>query len=59
MYKCDCCKYRNSYDCADGWGLPKDGCEHFVLDYETLDDTQKKIVCDRLFEKEEQDDWDW
>lgn len=40
--KCKYCKYRHSWDCDDGWAYPKNGCENFELDKNTLNKNEKK-----------------
>lgn len=43
MSACDHCRYRNSYDCDDGWNRHKN-CEEFELDFDTLNSRQKKTI---------------
>lgn len=37
------CKYRNSYDCADGY-CNCEICESFSLDFDTLTKKQQKTI---------------
>ena len=43
MSACNHCRYRNSWDCDDGWNRRR-GCSEFELDYSTLSDKQKKTI---------------
>lgn len=44
MSVCSHCKSRNGWECGDGWALPKDGCEYFSLDFDTLTPKQQKAI---------------
>ena len=44
MTVCEHCKYRNSWECGDGWNRQKGGCEEFRLDWNTLSNEQKKAI---------------
>lgn len=41
--KCDFCRFRHSWDCDDGSPYPENGCEHFVLDKNSLTDEEQRI----------------
>lgn len=43
MSACNHCRYRNSWDCDDGWNRRR-SCSEFELDYSTLSDKQKKTI---------------
>lgn len=47
---CYYCKYRNSWDCEDGWGR-REGCEYFVVDGERLSRKQNRTI-QKILEKE-------
>ena len=38
MDRCDYCKYKNSWDCEDGWDRVRNDkiCDDFVLDFKFL-----------------------
>lgn len=59
MSVCEHCKYRNSYDCGDGWGLPKNGCDEFELEFSTLSKKQQKAIRRILSHEDDNDDCDW
>ena len=46
MNRCDYCRYKNTWDCEDGWGRVDNNkmCEDFVLEFEYLSDKQKKKI---------------
>ena len=46
MNRCECCEYRNSWDCEDGWGRKNNNvfCEDFKLDFNQLREGQKKKI---------------
>ena len=44
MTVCEHCKYRNDWECGDGWNRQKGGCEEFKLDWDTLSDKQKEAI---------------
>lgn len=52
MSVCEHCKSRYSWDCDDGYAYPKHGCSEFVLDWDTLNQKQKKAIIRNLDEKE-------
>jgi len=55
MSRCDYCKYRNSWDCDDGWNRVSDDsyCESFSLDFMSLTKKQRKAIQKMLMRKEE------
>ena len=44
MTVCEHCKYRNGWECGDGWNRQEGGCEEFKLDWDTLSDKQKEAI---------------
>jgi hypothetical protein len=50
MSVCDHCTARNSWDCEEY--QPKNGCEDFHLDFNTLTDKQKKAIRRTLIAQE-------
>lgn len=56
MSACNHCKYRNSWDCDDGWNRRRN-CSEFELDYSTLSDKQKKTIQKILDKEDEHDDY--
>ena len=59
MSVCEHCTYRDSYDCRDGWGLPKNGCDEFELEFSTLSKKQQKAIRRIFANEKERDDYDW
>lgn len=59
--RCDYCASRYSWDCDDGWNRvsPSNICEDFKLDWDTLSDKQKKIIQNKLMEKNHAWGWDY
>lgn len=53
MCVCDHCTSRHSWDCDDGCGYPKGGCEYFHLDFDTLSKKQQKTIKRILTQEEE------
>ena len=41
---CAHCKYRFSWDCDDGLAYPKNGCDDFSLDVNTLDEDDARLL---------------
>ena len=37
------CRYRNSWDCGDGW-CSCENCKYFVVDLDTLSDEQREAI---------------
>ncbi len=54
MSRCDYCRYKNSWDCEDGWDRVSNDkmCEDFALDFETLSDKQKKKIQEILMRQD-------
>lgn len=52
MAVCNHCTYQYSWDCDDGLPYPKNGCEDFKLDFETLTKKQQKAIR-RILSREE------
>ena len=46
MNRCDYCRYKNSWDCEDGWDrVPNDKiCDDFVLEFNLLSKKQQKKI---------------
>ena len=46
MDRCDYCRYKNTWDCEDGWDRVDNNkmCEDFVLEFKYLSDKQKKKI---------------
>ena len=42
--KCEHCKYRYSWECDDGLPYPKNGCDSFQLDEDTLSKEQLDVL---------------
>lgn len=42
-YTCDNCKSRHTWDCDNGWNRHK-SCDEFELDFNTLNNKQKKTI---------------
>ena len=57
MSVCNYCKYRNSWDCESCH--PKNGCDDFHLDFETLSKKQQKAIRRTLIAQNStsRDDW--
>lgn len=57
MSVCDYCKFRWSWDCESYH--PKNGCDDFHLDFETLSKKQQKAIRRTLIaqERSSRDDW--
>lgn len=55
MNRCDYCRYKNTWDCEDGWGRVDNNkmCEDFVLEFEYLSDEQKKKIQKILMRQEQ------
>lgn len=51
MTACDYCRFRNSWDCGDGWNRRKN-CENFTLDWDMLNEKEKKTIQKILDNKE-------
>lgn len=52
---CEHCRYRHSWDCDDGLAYPKNGCDNFALDFDTLTDKQKRAIRRILIHEGESD----
>ena len=48
------CKYRNSWDCEDGY-CNCENCEDFKLDFDTLTKKQQKAIKRILSHKDDED----
>ena len=46
LNRCDYCRYKNSWDCEDGWDRVRNDkiCDDFVLEFKYLSDKQKKKI---------------
>ena len=53
---CDHCTQRHTWDCDDGLPYPKNGCDNFKLDFETLSKRQQKAIRRILSHKEDDKD---
>jgi hypothetical protein len=40
---CKYCRYKNSWDCADGWNRRED-CSEFVLDWDALSKSKQELI---------------
>jgi hypothetical protein len=40
---CEYCRYRNSYECDDGWNR-RSNCSEFELDWNTLSNKDKRTI---------------
>ena len=54
MSACDHCRYRNSWDCEDGYNRKRD-CKEFELDFDTLSNKQKKVI-QRILNREDDEE---
>ena len=55
MTVCEHCQYRYSWDCQDDF-KPKNGCESFKLDFDTLTKKQQKAIRKILINEENCDE---
>ena len=55
--KCEMCRFRYSWDCDDGLAYPKNGCEYFKLDMDTLSDNQRDLLIVMGLLEDTQDWW--
>ena len=46
MSRCDYCRYKNSWDCEDGWDRVDNSkmCDDFVLEFNLLSKEQQKKI---------------
>jgi len=51
---CEKCRYKNSWDCEDGY-YRRPNCEEFVLEWHYLTDKEKTIVKQALESKLEEE----
>ena len=58
MAVCDHCRFRHSWDCEDGFAMPKKGCDSFELDFDTLTKRQQKAIRKILSHEDEEDCYD-
>ncbi len=58
MQRCDYCSYKNSWDCDDGYNRISNDviCENFKLDYDLLNNKQKKTI-QRILMNEKTDNY--
>ena len=56
MTVCEHCQNRNSWDCQDDYYRPKNGCEYFKLDFDTLTKKQQKAIRIILIHEENYDE---
>ena len=40
---CEYCRYKNSWDCADGWNRRKN-CDSFSLQWDWLSEEQQRLI---------------
>lgn len=57
MSICKYCTDRNTWDCEDCH--PKNGCEFFKLDFDTLSKRQQKAIRNTLIAQERTSRTDW
>ena len=58
---CKYCRYRNSWDCEDGWNR-RENCSEFVLDWDTLSKIRQEAIRNALIvleTKAEKSGIDW
>ena len=56
MTVCEHCQYRYTWDCQDDYYRPKNGCEYFKLDFDTLTKKQQKAIRKILINEENCDE---
>ena len=46
MDRCDYCRYKNTWDCEDGWDRVRNDkiCDDFVLDFKFLSKKQQEQI---------------
>lgn len=54
MNRCDYCRYKNSWDCEDGWDRVQNDkiCDDFVLDSSCLSNKQQKQIQEILMRQD-------
>lgn len=56
MSECEYCRYRNSWDCEDGY-YRVENCSNFELDWSMISDEDKKAIRELLNKKDKYTDW--